>query len=226
MSQTNHPNIVRFLGVCKGNDKYDLTLLMEQLHTDLHIFIIRNPEIADSTKLSILADISSGLLYLHEKCLIVHRDLTAANILLTSDNQAKIADLGVSRIVGRSPSQLTKTPGTLPYMPPEALKDNPTYNENLDVFSFGVLTLYLLIEVFPEYSFDNIPDAIVKKGEGEIHRRNKWLSKIQQKPVDLELRGVVLWCLADNASDRPSTLCLNIILEELKKEYVVTRKFQ
>ena len=221
MSQTSHPNIVQFLGVCKGNDKYDLTLLMEQLHTDLQIFIISNPDINDSTKVSILSDISSGLLYLHEKCFIIHRDLTAANILLTLDNQAKIADLGVSRIVGRSPLQLTQTPGTHPYMPPEALKDNPSYNESLDIFSFGVLTLYLVIQEFPKYSFDNIPDSIVEKGEGEIHRRKKWLGKIQQRPVDLELKGIILWCLADNALNRPSTPCLNIIFEELKNEYTV-----
>ena len=35
LSRTKHPNIVQFLGVYKGKDKYDLTLLMEQLPNDL-----------------------------------------------------------------------------------------------------------------------------------------------------------------------------------------------
>ena len=106
-------------------------------------FIKFNSEINSDTKISILTGISSGLLYLHEECSVVHRDLTAANVLLTADNQAKIADLGVSRIVTRNLSELSKIPGTLAYMPPEALRDCPTYNESLDIFSYGVLALYL-----------------------------------------------------------------------------------
>ena len=35
MSQTNHPNIVKFIGVHFGVDQFDLTLFMEQLSTDL-----------------------------------------------------------------------------------------------------------------------------------------------------------------------------------------------
>ena len=35
LSQMNHPNIVKFMGVIFGEDRYDLVLLMEQLETDL-----------------------------------------------------------------------------------------------------------------------------------------------------------------------------------------------
>ena len=221
LSRTKHPNIVQFFGVCKGKDKYDLTLLMERLPRDLQYFIKHTTEINCNTKISILTGISSGLLYLHEECSMVHRDLTAANILLTADNKAKIADFGVARIVTRNLSELSKIPGTLAYMPPEALRDSPTYNESLDIFSYGVLALYLVIQEFPEYSWENIPDRFVDKGESEIHRRRKWLKKIPQKQPDLELEYIITWCLADNALERPSTACLNIILEELRMDYLV-----
>ena len=169
------------------------------------------------TKVSILADISSGLLYLHDQCSIIHRDLTAPNILLTRENRAKIADLGVSRLYHRNLAQLTKLPGTLAYMPPEALRDNPSYNESLDIFSAGVIALYVAIQEFPKFSWEHVPDTIMAKGEGEIHKRKKWIDLMSTKQP--ELRSLVLWCLLDNPSSRPSTFCLNITLEEMKKDH-------
>ena len=50
-------------------------------------------------KLSILQDVTNGLLHLHSLAPpIINRELAASNILLTSDMRAKIADLGVSRV--------------------------------------------------------------------------------------------------------------------------------
>ena len=58
------------------------------------------PNIRLCTKLSILQDVSRGLIYLHSRApAVIHRDLTARNVLLDSAMRAKIADLGNSRIV-------------------------------------------------------------------------------------------------------------------------------
>ena len=216
LSQTNHPNIVKFIGVLRSHDKYDLTLILERLSTDLKRFLTRDANIMTlSTKISILHDVSCGLLYLHERS-IIHRDLSAGNILLTTDSRAKIADLGVSRIFDRSLSQLSKLPGTLGYMPPEALKDRSVYDESIDIFSFGVLALYVAIQEFPEFSWENVPDAIMTKGEGEIYKRRSWIDKMNTKQP--ELSSLVLWCLQDDPMKRPSTFCLNILLNEMKND--------
>ena len=65
---------------------------------------------------------------------------------------AKITDLGNSRIVKLQPGQLAQTlsrlPGTLVYMPPEALTAASRYGPSLDVFSFGHLVLFTLTQVF------------------------------------------------------------------------------
>ena len=68
--------------------------------------------------------LSHGLVFLQEKLYlspqIIHRDLTAKNVLLTTSLVAKITDLGNSRIVNIQPGQLAQTlsrnPGTLVYM--------------------------------------------------------------------------------------------------------------
>ena len=110
------------------------------------------PNIPLPVKLSILTDTCSGLVYLHGmKSPIVHRDLTARNVLLTSSLSAKITDLGNSRILNFRPGQLAKTlsqnPGTTVYMPPEAINESHRYGPSLDVFSFGHLSLYTITQV-------------------------------------------------------------------------------
>ena len=95
-------------------------------------------------KLSILLDVTKGLVFLHTRSpVVVHRDLTARNVLLNAAMTAKIADLGNSRITNLRPGQLAQTmtkgtPGTLVYMPPEASTDH--CGSLLDMFSFGHLS--------------------------------------------------------------------------------------
>ena len=72
-------------------------------------------------------------------------------MLLTSLLVAKITDLGNSRIVNLQPGQLaqmlSQNPGTLVYMPPEALTDTAHYGPSLDIFSFGHFFLFVGIQV-------------------------------------------------------------------------------
>jgi serine/threonine protein kinase len=58
-------------------------------------------------KRSMLEDVARGLLYLHKHTpQIVHRDLTAKNVLLTSCFVARITDFGNSRIIDLQPGEL------------------------------------------------------------------------------------------------------------------------
>ena len=74
--------------------------------------------------ISILLDASYGLLHLHSHAdTSYHPPRSHANILLTSDMKAKLADLGVSKILDLHPlHEVSQTagPGALGYMPPEA----------------------------------------------------------------------------------------------------------
>ena len=113
-----HPHIVQFLGVCFLEGSTLPVLVMERLDNSLDNLLETSPNLPFALKQSLLADVARGLLYLHTRNPpVVHRDLSARNILLTSSLVAKISDLGNARIVNLQSSQLARTltrpPGTL-----------------------------------------------------------------------------------------------------------------
>jgi serine/threonine protein kinase len=151
LSELRHPHIVQFLGICFFPESRLPVLVMERLHTSLDDLLEQYPDISLHVKLSILHDVTKGLVFLHTRNpVIVHRDLTARNVLLDAAMTAKIADLGNSRITNLRPGQLAGTmtrgiPGTLVYMPPEASTEH--YGPPLDMFSFGHLCLFTATQV-------------------------------------------------------------------------------
>ena len=137
MSSLRHPNVTQFLGLCFLPGTQLPLLVMERLETSLDDLLENIPNLPLSLKCSILENVASGLLYLHERNPpVIHRDLTSNNVLLTASLAAKITDMGNSRIV--RPGQVVRTlsalPGTLVYMPPEAQDDTHKYGPSLDIF--------------------------------------------------------------------------------------------
>ena len=221
LSKLRHPHIVHFVGVRCGPNPSDLSLVMECLHTDLAKFLEEHQEkgvdIPLSIKLSILLDVSYGLLYLHTlDPPIIHRDLSANNILLTTDGlQAKIADLGVSKLLDfqtQAKIVQTKVPGSQNYMPPEALTENPQYGVKLDIFSFGHLMLYTATQVFPGVHEVTLTPANLEQGTIQIMKR---AIAIDQMGGERNcLHPLAIQCLQDKPERRPTTLKLNESLKE------------
>ena len=156
LSELRHPHVVQFLGICLLPDSQLPVLVMERLQGSLDELLESTSNIALPTKLSVLQDVARGLVCLHNHSpAIIHRDLTARNVLLNSAMTAKIADLGNSRMVDIPPGQLAQTmtqgiPGTLVYMPPEVSDEEHKYGPSLDMFSFGHLSLFTAIQVCME----------------------------------------------------------------------------
>lgn len=151
----DHPNITKFLGLCRLKES-KLPVLVTELMTEgnLHNFLESQGDkqsIPFMFKLFMMRDVSNGLVYLHQREEpIVHRDLSATNVLLGPNYVAKIADFGTSRVLDISSRkkkirELTTNPGRLEYMPPEA--ECGQYHTPLDIFSFGHLFLFTMLQV-------------------------------------------------------------------------------
>ena len=244
MSTLRHPHIVQFLGVCFFPGSRLPALVMERLQTSLHDLLdpetdpppppdAPKPFFPLSIKDSILHDVASGLAYLHERpSPIIHRDLSARNVLLNSAMVAKVADLGVARIVPRmrAAATMTKAPGANVYMPPEALEDKPEasveerdkvskYDASIDIFSFGVVAIFTLSQTFP----CKLLAPTYRKGRRhiartELERREHYMrmiySLLREKHPLLQM---IERCL-DFPEDRPSIGEVVGLLEQARAE--------
>ena len=212
MLQLSHPHIVQCKGVSLLVDQPLPVLLMERLVSSLHDYLLHqdNSSLPLKIKMSILLGTASGLDYLHSRTpAIIHRDLTATNVLLDSELRAKITDFGNSRIMDlnpeSSPESLTGLPGTPEYMPPEA---QGAYDPSLDVFSFGHLSLFtitqalirpLLPPTFPDSAGKLHARSEVMRRETSVKSAEKFLSKIPS------LVDMIKQCLHNNPAQRPRT---------------------
>ena len=206
----SHTNIIKMIGIHFDQATQLPTLVMELMDTSLCKYLETNPKssVPLPTKYSILCNVASGLEYLHSLPPplgpIVHRDLTANNILLDQKAGrvvAKIADLGQAKVdpeYATRQQQWSQVPGNDDHMPPEAWFDNPAYNASLDIFSFGVVILHTLTHEWPK------PLGRYKSATEvrlEVERRRPYLNKITGNP----LKPMVEQCLSQEPDDRPTT---------------------
>ena len=159
---------------------------------------------------SVLNDVALALSYLHQHSPpVVHRDLSANNVLLTPGMTAKISDLGVAKILDLNPSQMrtmTQTPGTQCYMPPEALVPRPRYSTKVDVFSFGVMMVHLFSGQWPfptEATIVDPQDDSRMIPQSEADRRQEYLDAIGR---DHPLMNLMLRCLHNSPARRPGAV--------------------
>ena len=107
----------------------DLTKKVEQKLTEPEAF-------------QFMDQIIEGYLQIYEKK-IVHRDLKPANILLTENDECKIADFGFAIKQSELSKPSKYNVGSPLYMAPESLKNNE-YSYKTDIWSLGVILFELL----------------------------------------------------------------------------------
>ena len=226
MSQLRHPHIVQFLGVCYLPGSPIPVLLMEKLQTSLDNLLETSSNIPLEVKVYLLIGTGRGVVYLHSHTPpIAHRDLTARNILVDSGLTAKVADLGVARMVNIQPGQLAATmttgPGNNLYMPPETVQEEGVtrYNAAIDIFSFGVVSLFTFTQTFPKdlkphTYFDQTTQRLMARSE--IERREEYVELMKATlGEDHSLVSLTLGCLEFQAKDRPSAVEVLRRLEEV-----------
>ena len=166
--------------------------------------------------------IARGLAYLHNhKPAVIHRDLTARNVLLNSDRVAKISDFGNSRIIDIDPAcssefiSTSRVPGTTIYMPPEASSDHARFNKKLDIFSFGHLALFTATQVMPCDLF-SVYDDDRSCFRTEVERRQRYINHLEQLlDGDHDLVKLIKQCLNNSPKVRPTANDTVCILEQL-----------
>nr|BAF79964.1 receptor-like kinase [Closterium ehrenbergii] len=143
-----HPNVVRLLGYCM--DKSEALLVYEFmqggcLNRALNDSARGDLEFTWDNRMHVLVQVAEALEYMHARNFI-HRDLKAANVLLTPEYGAKLTDFGMVRVGpdGQLMSIVsTQIMGTMGYIDPSYMETGQLGPKS-DVYSFGVLMLEML----------------------------------------------------------------------------------
>ncbi|KAK1392009.1 receptor-like cytosolic serine/threonine-protein kinase RBK1 [Heracleum sosnowskyi] len=148
IAHINHPNAAKLIGFGIDNGLY---LVLQFAPNGSLGSLLHDGDSEDcfdwTSRFKVAVGIADGLKYLHYDCQkrIIHRDITASNILLMEDYQPQISDFGLAKWLPDQWLHITVSPieGTFGYMAPEYFMHGITH-EKTDVFAFGVLLLELV----------------------------------------------------------------------------------
>lgn len=152
----SHPSLTKFCGYTEDAPFYICTEFMSG-GSLYHKLRDKPDELSPTTRSLIALTVARGLEYLHSKG-VIHRDLKSLNVLLDSNNNAKICDFGMVRTRDNRP--MTGMIGTVHWMAPEVLMSIPFYDEHVDVYSFGIFLWELVTGQMP-YK-DMQPNQIIR----------------------------------------------------------------
>lgn len=194
MKRLNHPHIIQFYEAIHDRKKETLYLVMEYAnsgHLYSKAFWKRNKgdniqnlqdenkknhaknRILTHTKIKkLFKQIVEGIYYLHEKIGIVHRDIKPENLLISTDNEIKLADFGLSFgddiesqikdeiddeefLINRSENYAKKeiyiktNIGTKLFMPPEAYTSDKIKGKPQDIWALGCTQYFMNFNILP-----------------------------------------------------------------------------
>lgn len=162
LSEIKHRHIVKLYGFCLH--KRMMFLIYEYMEKGSLFSVLFDDEEAMELdwkkRVNIVKGTAQALSYLHHECSIpiVHRDISASNVLLNSEWEPSVGDFGTARFLSLDSSNRTIVAGTIGYIAPE-LAYTLVVNEKCDVYSFGVVALEILVGKHPEEILSSLQSA-------------------------------------------------------------------
>ncbi|OJJ48944.1 hypothetical protein ASPZODRAFT_61127 [Penicilliopsis zonata CBS 506.65] len=150
LQHLRNPNVVSLLEVMV--EKNECFMVFEYLSHDL-TGLINHPTftLTEAHKKNLAQQMFAGLEYLHHRG-VLHRDIKAANILISNTGLLKFADFGLARFFSKSRElDYTNRVVTIWYRPPELLLGETRYGPAVDVWSAACVYIELFTKkaVFP-----------------------------------------------------------------------------
>ncbi|ESR41034.1 hypothetical protein CICLE_v10027072mg [Citrus x clementina] len=191
-------NIVQLLGYCPVGEK-KLIVYEYMVKGSL------NDWLRNQAKHCIIAcGTARGITFLHHRFQphIIHRDINASNILLNEDFEVKVSDFGLVRLISDCESHTsTDVAGTIGYI---------LLACGGDIYSFSVVLLELVIRKqptgpeFKDKNGGNLVDWVL----------DSTILNAYSKPSMLKMLQIVVGCIFDNPTTRPTMLRVQEFLEK------------
>ena len=198
MKKLNHPNVTKILEMFE-DDEYIL-IAMEYINGgNLFSFVKKRRKLSEKTAKFLFRQIILGIKHIHSKK-IVHRDIKLENILIDLNNNIKICDFGIGRILKNEKQLLYDKCGTPMYMAPEILLSSKTKGYEgfpVDIWSSGI-SLYIMLSGTLPFNLKNNESSDISEESNNnielqysiINKEPKKIEKISNEARDL-LKGLL-----------------------------------
>ncbi|PWN92518.1 kinase-like protein, partial [Acaromyces ingoldii] len=201
LRETEQRNVVRYWGCwLKGAE---LWIVMDFAEGGSVRTLMNAGPIQEKYACVIVRESLVALAYLH-KSGIIHRDIKAANILLTVTGKVLLCDFGVAASLANSSSaKRTTFVGTPYWMAPEVITQGKSYDQGADIWSLGI-TIYEMVTGNPPLADQEQMRVIM------LIPKNKPPRLPAEGSFSQPMRDFVAACLNEEPNERPNA-------EELQK---------
>jgi eukaryotic-like serine/threonine-protein kinase len=204
-ARLNHPNVVQVSEVVETGD--GVMLVMEYLDGLAFSAACRaaGASLTRTMRLRVLCDVLAGLAYAHDlvdyhgqPLGIVHRDVSAQNVLLTFDGRVKLLDFGIAKVTSAPDKTRTGViKGRVAYMPIEQVTGKQV-DRRTDVYAVGCL-MWEAVAGSRLWGTLTEPQIIRNVLQGSMPALSS------RVPVDSELERIVTKATASRPDDRHAT---------------------
>uniref|UniRef100_A0A8C6TUT9 LIM domain kinase 1 n=1 Tax=Neogobius melanostomus TaxID=47308 RepID=A0A8C6TUT9_9GOBI len=170
----DHPNVLKFIGLFYKDKRINFVSEYIQGGTLRESIEKMDKDFSWTVRVSFAKDIAAGMAYLHSMN-VIHRDLNSYNCLIRENQSVVVADFGLARLVPEDknktlsslerPAKASTTQSRKPdrrkrytvvgnpyWMAPEMIHGK-TYDERVDIFSFGIMICEIIgrVSADPDY---------------------------------------------------------------------------
>ncbi len=204
-SQLDHPNICTIYDFHNADGIFYIA--MQYVAGKNVRQLVAGRPLDSKSALSIAIQVCDALAYTHSRG-IIHRDIKAGNIMVTSGGQVKVLDFGLAKLMEDEPAQNVKGVdrnditelgipyGTATYAAPEQARGEKT-DHRADIFSTGVLLYEMLTGI---WAFQG--KTVIDVRHQVLHGTPKPLSVMRPEPTPPQLQAILDRSLAKEPKDR------------------------
>eukprot|EP00742_Colponemidia_sp_Colp-10_P011693 GILJ01013030.1.p1 GENE.GILJ01013030.1~~GILJ01013030.1.p1 ORF type:complete len:564 (-),score=86.56 GILJ01013030.1:207-1850(-) len=229
LRELRHPHIVRYHDRFIDKARSKIYIVMEHCEGgDLATLIKKckreREYVPEDTIWKIFTQVVLALHECHRRAdgKIFHRDLKPGNVFLDGQQNVKLGDFGLARVMSKESQFAYTHVGTPYYMSPEQINESK-YNEKSDIWSAGCL-LYELAALSPPFEASNHLALAIKIRGGRFDRVPSRFSE--------ELQRVIKWMLSSDPTQRPSVddllnvpqVSLRVREKRMKENYAALKK--